>query len=241
MLLKILAFASSTLLLSPTVVIPVIFCWLYALPIKWQIKVIRRIHKIWCWIIFLALGVKLQYFVEKAEKIADPYVILANHRSFFDIAVIMRLFKCGFILKSSLMYTPFGWNAKYCGSISLDRSSTTSFLKVMKQCKKRIHQKINLCLFPEGTRNTKNELLPFKRGLLDFYYKQKIPALIIAYYGSDKVLPDKALLPRLGNKIVVYNCGYIKPETCKTSAEFKEQCYQKMQKGYLKAKEIWEQ
>ena len=150
--------------------IPVVFFWVYFLPQKWQAQILKIPVKIWCKCLLIGFGIKLYYY-EKISLKTKSLVIFTNHLSSMDASIIMSFFHCGFILKSSLMRNPFGWCQKFFGSVSLKRSSITSFLKARIKCEKRLKQKLTLCLFPEGTRGNGKKLAPFKRGMIDIYYR----------------------------------------------------------------------
>ena len=219
---------------------PLIFYLTYFLPQRWKTQMMNLILKTWCKAILLSFGIKLHYHKKPSSSFAKkPLLILCNHQSFMDIVFLVYLFQCGFILKSSLMLTPFGWNSRLFGSIALHRTSISSFKKVRKICAKRLQQNISLCLFPEGTRGDGDKLLPFKRGLLDFYYQNKTPSLVLAQYGNHLILPKNSLFPTFNKKAIVYSCGVIDPKNYTNLKQFIEACQQKMNVGLEEAKKIY--
>lgn len=238
--MKIIIILSSFLIIAISILCPLFFFWVYFLPINVQVKLLRPIQLAWCWLIIKLFNIKLISELNNKNNTKNSLLILANHKSFLDIFIILYLFRCGFIIKSSLMFTPFGWNSKFSGSITLSRTSINSFLKVMKICKQRIKQKISICLFPEGTRSKSESILPFKRGLLNFYYRQKIQVLILAHYGTQSIIPVNSFLPTVGKKIAVYAKDILDPNNYDNSKEFSTDCYNKMQFAQLKAKKLYE-
>ncbi len=219
---------------------PIIFFWAYFLPQSWQTQILKITLKIWCKSILLSFGIRLRYCKKpSASFIKKPLLILSNHQSYMDIALLIYLFQCGFILKSSLMFTPFGWSAVFLGSISLRRTSISSFKQTRKKCEKRLRQGVSLCLFPEGTRSNGEKLLPFKRGLLDFYYQNQTPTLVLAHYGSHLILPKNSFFPAFGKTTVAYNCGIIEPKNYASLKQFIEACQQETALGLKEAKNIY--
>ena len=215
--------------------IPVVFFWVYFLPQKWQAQILKIPVKIWCKCLLIGFGIKLYYY-EKISLKTKSLVIFTNHLSSMDASIIMSFFHCGFILKSSLMRNPFGWCQKFFGSVSLKRSSITSFLKARIKCEKRLKQKLTLCLFPEGTRGNGKKLAPFKRGMIDIYYRHQISPLILAHYGSHLILPRNKRIPILGKHVVIYNCGLVHPKDYSNLKLFIKACQQRMVTGLEKAK-----
>ena len=235
-MIKIVAFLASVLLFIPILITPILFFWLYFLPAPLRSKAIRPIVKLWCNVCFLKLLAIDLHTELTTKKFKGTTLIISNHQSFIDIGILMTLYRCGFILKKSLSYTPFGWIAALVGSVSLERSSLKSFMLMLKKCAKRIQQKEVICFFPEGTRSKTGELLPFKKGILNFFYKKNIPTLILAQYGTADILPHKSWLPRLGKKVVILECGFLLPQDYASCQEFTSVCYQKIQQNVQKAK-----
>ena len=236
--MKISAFFVSFVLFTTIIITPAFFFWLYFFPARVRSKIIRPIVKIWYNFLFIKLlNIDLQQKIQTKE-LKAPSLILSNHQSFVDIGILMLLYDCGFILKKTLMYTPFGLIAILVGSIPLERNNMESFLKVVKYCKKRLLQGVNICFFPEGTRSKNGELLPFKKGLLAIYYKENTPTLLLVQQGTSKIMPAGAWLPCFGKKVVVLECGYLQPQNYASSKEFSKACHQKMQVGLKEIKKL---
>lgn len=234
-------FLVSVILIIPIILTPVLCFWAYFLPIPYRAIFIRPLVKLWCDFLFVKL-LKLELHKElKIKKFKDPILILSNHQSFVDIGVLMLLYRCGFILKKSLVYTPFGLIAMFVGSIFLQKTDMKSFMKVVKGCQKRLQQKVSMCFFPEGSRSKNGKLLPFKSGLLGVYYKENTPTLLVVQHGGAEVMPTGSYFPLLGKKIVVLECGYLQPRSYASSKEFAKDCFQRMEKGLSKAKKIHSQ
>lgn len=106
------------------------------------------------------------------ENIPDePVLFIGNHRSFFDILITYS--RCqnltGYIAKKEMEKIPLlsTWMKRlYC--LFLDRSSPKEGLKTILQAIEYIIRGISICIFPEGTRNSGEELsmLEFKDGAL---------------------------------------------------------------------------
>ena len=164
---------------------------------------------------------------------------MSNHQSSIDSILILFFFHCGFITKYSLIIPLLGWGQKVLGSIRINRSSIASFRKVRLKCSQRLKQKITICLFPEGTHGSGKELLPFKRGMLDFYYSHQVPTLVLVNYGIYRDLLQKKAFPFLGKKIILCECGFVNPKNYSNLKLFIEACQQRMIEGLEKAETLY--
>lgn len=110
------------------------------------------------------LGVRLEVHGERVE--ARPMLYVANHSSYFDISILGALLPASFIAKAEVARWPFyGWLAKLQRSVFIDRSqrNTRDHLSAIDA---RLKAGDRLILFPEGTSDDGNYLLPFRSSLL---------------------------------------------------------------------------
>jgi 1-acyl-sn-glycerol-3-phosphate acyltransferase len=78
------------------------------------------------------------------------------------------------------------WAAKH---ITVDRSDRMDALGSLKKAKERMKGGISLVIFPEGTRSSDGNLLPFKRGGLLLAVKTQTPIVPVTISGSSAILP----------------------------------------------------
>lgn len=123
----------------------------------------------WAFRVILSIaGVKVTVIGE--ENIPDePVLFIGNHRSYFDILVTYSRCKrlTGYVAKKEMLSYPLlrDWMKRlYC--LFLDRDNMKEGLKTILQAIDYVKQGISICIFPEGTRNTGEELtmLPFHQG-----------------------------------------------------------------------------
>lgn len=100
----------------------------------------------------------------------DPPVrglVVANHLSYLDIAILSAAMPCFFIAKAEVKRWPvFGWTARRGGTLFLDRSSLTSANHVAHRIVDRLKLPIPVLLFPEGTSTDGSQVLPFHSRLM---------------------------------------------------------------------------
>ena len=82
------------------------------------------------------------------------------------------------------------------GCLFLDRNDIKQGLEIIKQGAEFMKMGHSMILFPEGTRNQSDELLPFKEGGYKMAEKSKSPIVPVAITGSDLLLesaPNKRI------------------------------------------------
>ena len=116
-------------------------------------------------LIMFATGVKLTVIGEENVPKDRAVLYVGNHRSYFD--VVMTYARCprltGYVAKVEMLRYPLlrDWmKALYC--LLLDRNDIKQGLKTILHGIQYIKNGISICIFPEGTRNHSDVMLPFK-------------------------------------------------------------------------------
>ena len=116
------------------------------------------------------------------------YVFASNHASLIDIPLLLVAVNryTVFIAKSELSKIPiFKSILDRAGFIFVDRKNNDSAVKSMNNLMEDI-KKIprSVAIFPEGTRTSDGELLPFKKGAAIFAINTDIPVIPVAISGT---------------------------------------------------------
>ena len=148
-------------------------------PRRWQ-KSWKYVRGFFRGVIFFA-GTKIE--VRGAENIPEDQAALfvANHRSYFDIIILQTLSKTpmGFVAKKEFRSFPLlPLYMEDIGSLFLDRENVRESLKTITEGTNRLSQGLSLGLFPEGTRNHTDQLLPFKPGGYRMAEKSGCPIIL---------------------------------------------------------------
>ena len=120
-------------------------------------------------VILLLSGVKLT--IKGFENIPKDNAVLyvGNHRSYFDIVITYALAPnlTGYVAKKEMEKIPLlnTW-MRYLHCLFLDRDNIKEGLKTILTGIEFINSGISICIFPEGTRNKEETMLPFKEGSL---------------------------------------------------------------------------
>jgi 1-acyl-sn-glycerol-3-phosphate acyltransferase len=136
----------------------------------------------------------------------QTYVYAANHRSNFDIFVLISLLpgKFLFVAKKSLFQIPFfGTTLTRMGYIAVDRGNQAAAIRSLNNATARIKAGASMIIFPEGTRATVPELLPFKKGVFIMALKAGQPIVPVSISGTRFIQARASLRVRPGPVKVV--------------------------------------
>ncbi len=144
-------------------------------------------------LIMFATGVKLTVIGEENVPKDRAVLYVGNHRSYFD--VVMTYARCprltGYVAKVEMLRYPLlrDWmKALYC--LFLDRNDIKQGLKTILQGIEYIKNGISICIFPEGTRNHSDVMLPFKEGSMKIAEKTGCPIIPMAITNSAEIFED---------------------------------------------------
>lgn len=124
-----------------------------------------------------------------------PFILVANHVSWFDIFAIAGMLPVDFhfVAKKELEKIPvFGLAWRVAGHISIDRSNRESAARSLRKAGEQMReQKSVVVIFAEGTRSRSGRLLPFKKGAFVLAQETGIPIIPTVVTGSyDIMRPD---------------------------------------------------
>lgn len=171
----------------------------------------RMIHRVvrWWGRALLYVG-RITVRVEGMEHLVpgQTYVYAANHRSNFDIFLLLAFLPgpFAFIAKKSLFDIPiFGQALHRMGCIPVDRSNVQQAIRTLNQGAARVSQGNSVAIFPEGTRTTSPQLIPFKKGVFIMAKKSGQPVVPVSISGTRFILPRGTVRVRPGPVKIVIN------------------------------------
>jgi 1-acyl-sn-glycerol-3-phosphate acyltransferase len=125
------------------------------------------------------LGLRMRLETNDLRAQPNPFVIVANHQSNWDLwvlgsAVPRRTVSLG---KKSLKWVPFfGQIYWLAGNVLIDRSNAFKAKQAMlKTTEVMLQEDTSIWVFPEGTRNLGQGLLPFKKGAFQMAINAGVP------------------------------------------------------------------
>jgi len=122
----------------------------------------------------------------------QPYVVVMNHQSMFDIVTAFALVPVNlrFVAKAVLKYIPFlGWYMWRTRMIFVDRSNRMQAIRRLKRAGDQVRRGAVVLAYAEGTRSTTGAIMPFKKGPFMLAVQAQVPVVPLAIEGADKVLP----------------------------------------------------
>lgn len=125
---------------------------------------------------------------------AGPYIVVANHQSIADIPAISYLpWEMKWVSKESNFKVPgLGWMMSLAGDVRLRRGEKESAKSAMTQCKWYLDRGMSVMLFPEGTRSSDGEIMPFKDGAFRLAVETGYPILPVAVAGTRHAIPKNS-------------------------------------------------
>lgn len=163
------------------------------------------------WAKKLLAVIKVNYKIYNPHQIKlepnQPYIIMSNHASHYDIPLIAMAFpnNLRMLAKKELFKVPV-WGAamKAAEILSVDRNNARQAVKDLAFVRDKMESGIVPWIAPEGTRSHSGSLGEFKKG--GFMVAQKTGARIIpvGISGSNKLLPPKTCDFQLGESVDIY-------------------------------------
>ncbi|MGC8790902.1 MAG: lysophospholipid acyltransferase family protein [Desulfurella sp.] len=156
---------------------------------------------------------KTQIISNKLDFDLKNFVIMATHKSYFDIFCIEYCFsgiKIIWFAKKELFKIPiFGHILKKTGAVCVDRGSVLHSALMIRRFFKDKKNDVAFAIFPYGTRkHTK----AFKSGGIYFAKKLKLPIIPVKIEGSENVMPPGKITIQENQKVNIKIYDKINPD-----------------------------
>ena len=151
---------------------------------------IYKIGQVWGKVIIATTGCSVTVIGTEHIPAQGGICFVSNHVGLFDIVLAIsytgRPF--GFIAKKELMFLPFinVW-ISILGGLFIDRKNIRKAIDTINKGIKRLQSGNSMLIFPEGTRNKGEGLLPFKAGSIKLATNSLVPIVPIAITGTYEV------------------------------------------------------
>ena len=130
------------------------------------------------------LGISLR--VSGTPPRLGPLLLVANHISWLDIAVIHAAGYCRFVSKASVKHWPIvGTLATGAGTLYIERESRRDGMRVVHHMAVRLSAGDVVAVFPEGTTGDGRSMLPFHANLLQAAISTDVAVLPLALRFED--------------------------------------------------------
>lgn len=155
-------------------------------------KRVYPMFRFWSWCVLKVGGVRLRVRPVGRPDPHQAYIFMANHQSNIDIPVLVRAlggFQLRWMAKRELLRVPFfGWALWASKHIIVKRSRSKAVVAAMDAAGEKLTQGISVVVFPEGTRSTDGQLLPFKRGGFRLAEKAGVAIVPVTINGSGALM-----------------------------------------------------
>ena len=162
---------------------------------EWKGRYMGWIVRSWAKIILKISFIKFNVMGEENIKPNKHYFFAANHESEFDIPLVFAGIKLQMVAisKIELKNIPFlGWAMQAAGHIFVDRKNHTRALESMKKAKRSMSlNPRSVIIFPEGTRSSDGEILPFKKGGLVLAMNLDMEVVPVGIIGTRTLIKNK--------------------------------------------------
>ncbi|NLU24520.1 MAG: 1-acyl-sn-glycerol-3-phosphate acyltransferase [Clostridiales bacterium] len=148
------------------------------------------------------------------------YLLVSNHLSGYDpiiTAWVLRHDRIAFVTKPENMKIPIAGSIIHkCCYLPIDRENAMNAVKTIQAAVDLINRDVvSIGIYPEGTRNRSDEpLLPFRSGAFKIATKAKVPVVVAAVRGTDRIVHN---FPWRPTTVTVEFCRVIDAETVATS------------------------
>ncbi len=150
------------------------------------------ICRLWARVLLTVTGVKVT--VRECEHIRRrcPYVIIANHQSYFDVLALLVALPVSvrWIVKKELRKIPiFGFSLQAMHNVFIDRSDPKQAVKSIRDGITKAPSGVSFLFFAEGTRSADGRIGAFKRGGFRTAQLARLPLLPVVIRGSRSIMP----------------------------------------------------
>jgi 1-acyl-sn-glycerol-3-phosphate acyltransferase len=136
-------------------------------------------------------GVKVEVRGRELLDPNQPYVFIANHRSYLDAAPLFAYTgrRMGLVGKKELLKAPIlGYGMGFVNVIAIDRTNRERAVESIRIATERLRRGISFGVCAEGTRARPGQMLPFKKGAFHMAVEAGVPIVPIALKNSDQLM-----------------------------------------------------
>ena len=138
--------------------------------------------------------------IEGADRVdaRRPHVFVANHSSFTDVFLVVRLpWEMKWLAKRSLFSIPLlGWLLRAAGDVPIVRGDKASAREAMGRLAQHLARGVSVILFPEGTRSEHGVLGEFRDGAFRLAIEAGVDVVPLAISGAGASLPKRSFVFR---------------------------------------------
>lgn len=125
----------------------------------------------------------------------EKFLLVGNHRGAMDPLIcmgVLRKYNMGFVAKKELFSIPIISRLMHtCFCLSLDRENVKEGAKTILRAGQIIKEgKASMGIYPEGTRNVSDEMLPFMHGAFKVAKKGECPIVVATITNTENIMKN---------------------------------------------------
>ncbi|MFA5902423.1 MAG: lysophospholipid acyltransferase family protein [Desulfobacula sp.] len=154
------------------------------------------------------MGIKLTVYGMKHIKMGEPYLIMGNHQSLFDVFVVPSAIPICFVGVEAAyhFYLPvWGYLVRKWGCIPIERKNLEKAILSLDLARETLASGMSIGVLPEGHRTRTGEMGPFKKGPFHLAKEAKATILPFGTLGLFEYNPKGSFILNPGN--VTVNIG----------------------------------
>ncbi len=156
----------------------------------------ERERRVMVWSQALLVHLGIQLVVKGQPTPHGPMLLVANHISWLDIAVVHASCYCRFVAKSDMKHWPvIGGLATGVGTLFIERERRRDAMRVVHHMAESLREGDVLGVFPEGTTSDGTGLLPFHANLTQAAISAQAPVQALALRFVDAASGQISLAP----------------------------------------------
>ncbi|MDO4633828.1 MAG: lysophospholipid acyltransferase family protein [Eubacteriales bacterium] len=184
-----------------------------------SLRIVQGVFRLILW----ETGAKIDVIGYENVPKDQPVLYIGNHRSYFDVLLTYCRTPglTGYVAKDSMEKIPLLsiWMKRlYC--LFLNREDIRQGLKTILTGIDQIKNGISMCIFPEGTRNKGEGMLPFKEGSMKMAEKTGCPIIPMAITNSAGIFEDHIPFIRPVHVILEYGTPIYPKELSREEKKF---------------------
>ena len=159
--LKLAALLSVWAVFFVCVILVHLWISMLGLPNRWQI--ISRLNHSIAFLIRIILNIKVTVVGDVGQVERGGYLIISNHLSYVDGFVLISIFPMVFITYGEVKKWPvIGQWTTLIGTIFINRERKNQVSLLVLEISRKLKEKTNILLFPEGDSTNGERMLPFQ-------------------------------------------------------------------------------
>jgi 1-acyl-sn-glycerol-3-phosphate acyltransferase len=136
------------------------------------------------------------------------YIYMCNHVSNIDPPIVIPAIprRTSVLVKKEVFRIPVLATAMRMGQlVPVDRTDRDSAINSLKKAQDVLAARVNMSVFPEGTRSQTGELLPFKKGPFYMALEAGVPIVPMTILGTRAIWPKGSMAIKPGTATVVFH------------------------------------